>query len=171
MVGPNKHTGPSSNIAFTRHLTRAVARLSHSGSSPGIHHLDGGLMRVSRPPSPQFGRRDQSRAQTVNLFALPPEDEKIRLIQSYFSNTGLLFPYVHEETFLETYEAMKRTNFTKVRKTWLGLLNMVLAFATSTTVCDTLSSEQRAELSDVYYQRALGLCEKHIWRGASVELG
>ncbi|KAF2801274.1 uncharacterized protein BDZ99DRAFT_456469 [Mytilinidion resinicola] len=167
--------GPSSNIAFTRHLSRAVARLSstdHTYPTPGTH--DGGLMRVSRPPSPsrtQDGRsRGHSRWQTLNLFALPPEDETLDLVQRYFSNTGLLFPYVHEETFLETYGAMKRTNFTKVRKTWLGLLNMVLALATSTTVSNATTAEQRAEMSDVYYQRALGLCDKHVWRGASIEL-
>jgi len=135
-------------------------------------------MRVSRPPSPsrtqlsQFGKsRLESRTQTPHLFALPPEDETLRLVRLYFSNTGLLFPYLHEETFLDTYEAMKRTSYTKVRKTWLGLLNMVLALATSTSVANTLSAEQRAEMSDVYYQRALGLCEKHIWQGASIELG
>jgi len=48
---------------------------------------------------------------------------------------------------------------------------MVLAFATSTTVSDDLSAEKRAEISDVYYQRALGLCDKQIFRGTSVELG
>ncbi|KAF2501403.1 hypothetical protein BU16DRAFT_450555 [Lophium mytilinum] len=172
--------GPSSNIAFTRHLSRAVARLSytdHTYPTPGTHvslHLDGGLMRVSRPPSPartqDSMRLRHLRVQPLNLFALPPEDETLDLVHRYFSNTGLLFPYVHEETFLETYRAMKRTDFTKVRKTWLGLLNMVLAFAISTTVSNGTCAEQRAEMSDVYYRRALGLCDKHVWRGASIEL-
>lgn len=174
-------SGPSSNIAFTRHLSRAIGRLSYSDqahSTPGAHtslHLDGGLMSVSRPPSPSRiqvdGKRGRPRTQPLNLFALPPEPETVELVQRYFADTGLLFPYIHEETFLDTYEAMKRSNFTKVRRTWLGLLNMVLAFATSTTVSNTINAQQRAEMSDVYYQRALGLCDKHIWRGTSIELG
>lgn len=93
------------------------------------------------------------------------------LIKQYFSDTGLLFPYLHEETFLDTYAEMKRTNFTKVRRTSLGLLNMVMALATSTTVGNDMSAEQRAEVSNVYYQRAVSLCDKQILRGTSLEIG
>ena len=66
---------------------------------------------------------------------------------------------------------MKQNNFTKIRKTWLGLLNMVLALTTSTTLSDTLSAEKRADTSDVYYQRAVGLCGEQILRGTSLEVG
>jgi hypothetical protein len=175
--------GPSSNIAFTRHISRAVGRLSrvdHQYATPRTNEslqLDGGLMSVSRPPSPSRpegsarGTQRTPRKQQVSIYALPPEEETLDLIQRYFSNTGLFFPYLHEESFMETYQNLRRTNFTKTRKTWLGLLNMVLAFATSTTVSDDLSAEKRAEISDVYYQRALGLCDKQIFRGTSVELG
>jgi hypothetical protein len=134
-------------------------------------------MSVSRPPSPSrpsasiYGTQGPPRKHQVNIYALPPEEETLDLVRRYFSDTGLLFPYLHEESFLEIYQTMKRTNFTKIRKTWLGLLNMVLAFATSTTVSCDLSAEKRVEISDVYYQRALGLCDKQIWRGTSVELG
>lgn len=135
-------------------------------------------MTVSRPASPSryttsYGNtRDKSNSQpSLDLFALPPELETLDLVRKYFSDTGMLFPYLHEESFLEMYETMKRTNFTKVRKTWLGLLNMVLAFATSTNLSSRMTAEQRAIISDVYYQRAMGLCEQQIWRGTSVELG
>jgi hypothetical protein len=178
----NHVLGPSSNIAFTRQISQAMARLSHldeSQATPGTQEslqLNGGLLRVSRPPSPSRpvnkagARIGQGKMQRLNFFALPPESDTLELVQRYFSNTGLLFPYMHEGTFLETYEAMKKTNFTKVRKTWLALLNMVLAFAISTTVSSDMSAEQRAEMSDVYYQRAAGLCDKQIWRGTSIEL-
>lgn len=175
--------GPSSNIAFTRHISRAVARLSRveqQNATPRTNEslqLDGGLMSVSRPPSSSNpersapGTQRTSCKQPVSIYAIPPEEETLDLVRRYFSNTGLLFPYLHEESFLETYQNLRRTNFTKIRKTWLSLLNMVLAFATSTTVSNDLSAEKRAEISDVYYERALGLCDKQIFRGTTVELG
>jgi hypothetical protein len=174
--------GPSSNISFIRQISQATDRLSqlhHSHVSLRTQEslqLNGGLLRVSRPSAASKrsdivgGSRGQGRMQKLNPFALPPEGETLELVQRYFSNTGLLIPYLHEDTFLETYKAMKKTNFTKVRKTWLALLNMVLAFAISTTVSSNMSAGQRADMSDVYYQRAAGLCEKQLWRGASLEL-
>lgn len=176
--------GPSSNIAFTRHISRAISRLSHAhqdhSSTPGTHeslHLDGGLMNVSRPPSPirpdistKANQPGSGRA-PVNPFALPPEPEALDLIRQYFQNTGVLFPFLHEASFLETYEAMKRTRFTKVRRTWLGLFNILLAFGQSTSKTSTLTAEERAEASEIYYQRAVKLCENQILRGTSLELG
>jgi hypothetical protein len=117
------------------------------------------------------GGRPGLRGLDVQPYSRIPEKEAMDLIKQYFSDTGLLFPYLHEETFLDTYAEMKRTNFTKVRRTWLGLMNMVMALATSTTVVSGMSVEQRAEVSNVYYQRAVGLCDKQILRGTSLEIG
>lgn len=48
---------------------------------------------------------------------------------------------------------------------------MIMAMATSTTIESRLSAEKRAKDSDIYYQRATGLCEKQIMRGTSLEIG
>ena len=93
------------------------------------------------------------------------------MITRYFGDTGLLFPYIYEQAFLDTYDEVKANNFTNIRRTWLGLLNMIMAMATNITVNNGLSMEQRAQDSDVYYQRAAGLCEKQIMRGTSLEVG
>ncbi len=172
--------GPSSNIAFTRHISRAVAQLSHLRQGNSAHdtqhiRVQSGLASVSRPSSP-LGRGtaisasktgDQRR---VNIYALPPEDETRILIDGYFAESGVLFPYMHEQTFLETYEEMKRNNFSRIRRTWLGLLNMVLALATTTNFNKEKRAEERFQQSDVFYQRALGLCDKQILRGTSLEI-
>ena len=122
-------------------------------------------MNVSRVSSPVAA------VWNGNIYILPPEIITRDLITRYFSNTGLLFPYLHEQAFLETYAQMKNDKFQKVRRTWLGLLNMVLALATSTTVQSNLAAKKRAVDSDVYYQRALQLCEKQLMRGTSLEVG
>jgi len=170
-------SGPSSNVAFTRHISSAVARVSHISQPDGTQEslqLESGVVSLSRPSSPSgraAARRDGFRNDGVNIYSLPPEAETLDLIRQYFSDTGLLFPYLHEETFLDTYAEMKRNNFTKIRRTWLGLLNMVLALVMSTTICSEFSAQKRAAMSDVYYQRAVGLCDKQIMRGTSLEVG
>lgn len=133
-----------------------------------------GIMSISRPASPvepSVSHRDGSATDTVNIYALPSERESEELISYYFATTGRLFPYLHEQTFRETYQEVRQNRFTKVRRTWLGLFNMVLALAKSTSAkCDT-SAGRRVHGSDVYYQRAAGLCEKQILRATCLEAG
>jgi hypothetical protein len=176
----DKATGPSSNIAFIRHISAAVARkarISQTAASTGIRNdtvIVGGMMSISRPPSPTSdvtNRRDGIGRRRGFLYELPPDAVAVDLINCYFSDTGLLFPYLHHDSFLRTYENMKRTRFSKIRRTWLGLLNMVFAMATSTAVDRAVSVEKRTNASDVFYHRALNLCDKQIMRGASLEAG
>ncbi|KKA22979.1 Uncharacterized protein T310_2993 [Rasamsonia emersonii CBS 393.64] len=170
--------GPSSNIAFLRHLSQAVTsagKMQSELTSPSLRgsgQFEGGFLNVSRPPSPTLRHSDRDAAQNkYNIFTLPPSNETSELIQRYFSDTGLLFPYLHEPTFRETYGQLVRDGFTKVRRTWLGLLNMVLAMATITASAGNTRADARIKASDVFYQRALGLCGKEILRGTTLERG
>ena len=133
-------------------------------------------MSASRPSSPSGPRSlrlaNSSGDETaVNICSLPTEERTCELISRYFNDTGLLFPYIHEETFWESYYEMKSSNFTRTRRSWLGLLNIIMALATSTTIDTGSDAEERLRESDVYYQRAMGLCEKQMMRGTSFEIG
>lgn len=130
-------------------------------------------MNVSRPPSPiaTRQRKYEGSDKEVNLYALPDDSQVMDLIRRYFNDTGYLFPYIHEATFLRTYLEFRGQAEHKVRRTWLGLLNMVLAMATNTKVDGNLDAARRSEESNIYYQRALGLCQKQIMRGTSLEVG
>ena len=163
-----------------RHITTTIARLTHisqplSRETDQTLQLNSGVVSVCRPSSPSghgvARRRNGYQENEISIYALPPDKETHSLIQHYFSNTGLLFPYIHEESFLKTYAKAKANKFTNVRRTCLGLLNIALALVISTTVHVNHGAERRAALSDVYYQRALGLCDKEITRGTSVEVG
>ena len=146
------------------------------GFNPGVPS-DIAVISISRPASP--AARNQALRQiansvdpvNVNIYALPSETVTRSLIARYFGDTGLLFPYLDEQAFMDNYNEIKANNFTKIRRSWLGLLNMIMAMATSTTINSSLSAEQRAQDSDVYYQRGAGLCEKQIMRGTSLEVG
>jgi hypothetical protein len=108
---------------------------------------------------------------SVNIYALPSEERTWMFIKEYFQKTGQLLPFVHEESFCATYFDLKRSNFTMARRTWLGLLNIIMAMATTLFVEAGMSAEERIEESDVYYQRANSLCDKESRRNTSLELG
>jgi hypothetical protein len=158
-----------------RHISRAITHAnSRKSYLPSVSPNDryaGGMMSISRPqPAPEsMGKRRNSHG--VNIYALPSEARTWYLIQRYFTKTGQLLPFLHEQSFCETYFQMKRDNFTKVRRTWLGLLNIVLAIATSLCTDSDMAAEKRIQESDVYYQRANALCDRESKRNTSLEMG
>lgn len=165
--------GPSSNMAFMRHIFRAMStrgiasQPSPSSPSSGVHRAS--IMRITSASA-----RDPDDA-PVEANVLPADAHTRELMGAYFSNTGLLFPFIHEQTFLETYELMRRgddSHRAGIRRTWLGLLNMVLAMAvcTSDQVEDSTEGGRPSE-SDVYYRRARELCKMQMLRGTTLETG
>lgn len=66
---------------------------------------------------------------------------------------------------------MMSTDLRRVIRLWLGLLNMILAMATSATYSSHLTPQQRAAKSGVFFLRALGLCESQMRSGGSLETG
>jgi hypothetical protein len=171
--------GPSSNISFTRQIVRAVKATLRSqplqqvrGYRNDEHQPQSQMLHVSRPPSPLHQRIDTDdwRAENPISMALPPDEECIRLIRQYCGRTGVLFPYIHEESFIATYNSFKATNFRKVRRSWLGLLNMMLAMATRTAVNSMVSAQEREEQSDTFFVRGWRLCEKQVKYSPSLEI-
>lgn len=135
-----------------------------------------GIVNVSksRPPSPgpTPGRANNlTRNAGANIYALPSEERTWSLIQQYFLKTGQLLPFIHEPSFCKTYLQMKNERFRAVRRTWLGLLNIILAIAASLSAKDDIPVDKRIQESDIYYQRANGLCDRDSKRNASLEMG
>ncbi|GKZ27604.1 hypothetical protein AbraCBS73388_005129 [Aspergillus brasiliensis] len=167
--------GPSSNIAFLRHLSRAVSHREinqNEINTPRLDQIayDGGVISATRPPSPLSGCTPTAgRPGLVTNPALPSSEETLRLIRRFFYETGLLFPYIHAPTFLETYDEFKN-NAKKVRRTWLGLLSIMLAMAKVTGVSGHAPAETRIQESTVYYRQALNLCRGEMLRGTTLEV-
>lgn len=132
---------------------------------------DGGVVSATRPPSPLSGCTPTSgQPGLVTNLALPSSEETLQLIRRYFYETGLLFPYIHPPTFLETYDEFKN-NAKKVRRTWIGLLSIMLAMAKVTAVSGHAPAESRIKESTVYYRQALNLCRGEMLRGTTLEVG
>ncbi|EED16269.1 conserved hypothetical protein [Talaromyces stipitatus ATCC 10500] len=163
--------GASSNIAFLHYLSCAVARsenIQREITSPRIDRVtfDGGFVNATRPSSPTLAHPPESRS---NMFVLPPAEEALALIHQYFSDTGLLFPYIHPDSIFGTYSELRKGS-KKIRRTWLGLLNMILAMAKLTTVSERAPAEACIRESAVYYSRAFNLCRGEILRGTTLEV-
>jgi hypothetical protein len=178
--------GPSSNIAFLRNISRAVARLSHASEpwrpSPAAHSsagFTGSFFNTSRPSSP-LPVTSGPIPETINIYTLPPDSVSRNLLGRYFSNTGLLFPYIHEQSFMATFDQASKDSFKGVRRTWLALLNIIFAHAvvhqlnpSTTPRRDGPSAGRSAEESEIYYRKASGLCSQQIANGTgiSIEVG
>ena len=131
-------------------------------------------MNVSRSRPSNDKTDGNHKRRHINIYALPSESYTWTLIRRYFLKTGQLLPFIHEQAFCDTYFEMKRNNFTRIRRTWLGLLNIIMAIATSLAIDDDyedIPAQKRIEESDVYYQRANGLCGREAFRSASLEMG
>ncbi|CAH0052294.1 unnamed protein product [Clonostachys solani] len=162
--------GPSSSIAFTSDLSQTLWSLSQNRGSfvPSQGNLtfsEFHIARVSRhsSPAPELERDMPS------IYYLPADGVVTALIDKYFSDTGLLFPYLHEESFRNTYAQLK-SNAVAISRTWLGLLNMVLAIATHTSTSPSSDAEARSEQAGQFYRRANSLCNDHVMNGASLEI-
>jgi hypothetical protein len=170
----DSNKGPSSNIAFLRHISFAVARVDapHISTPVSTRQITGtmSISRLRHAPEKGGNHALNIKRTTVNIYALPSEERASTLIKEYFQKTGRLLPFVHERSFHETYFQLKQNNFTLARRTWLGLLNIIFAMAT-TLLIDGGSAEERVEESEVYYQRAVALCDKEAKCNSSLELG
>jgi hypothetical protein len=94
----------------------------------------------------------------------------MQMIETYFSTTGELFPYIDKEAFLDQYHQLASSNIRTVRRSWLGLLNMILAMSTSASH-GVSSATERTAISDIFFRRTMTLCEKQIRHGTNLEVG
>ncbi|KAK5210789.1 hypothetical protein LTR41_003401 [Exophiala xenobiotica] len=164
--------GPSSNISFTRHITQMVARLGHIANPRmiSVDDFSSSLLNSSSPSSNQFAPGVSHDPGARDPFGMPGDDQIDVLVEQYFSDVGLLFPNLHKPTFLESVAEMKRKRPRSMRRTWLGLLNMVLAFGTLTIVRDDWGAELRAAEARTFYERAVCLCDPMALAGTSLEV-
>jgi hypothetical protein len=166
--------GESSNINFTQLLLRAIAAVHRA--TPAIATMmdtelnlgDGNATRIpqSQPqPIPAL-----SGASYPSITALPSTDEMDTLLDIYFDTAGVVFPFIHEETMRSAYAECKHNGFKKARRTWLGTLNMIFATASTLDSDRVASSKERSWRSNVFYQRAIGLCGELSKRVISLEI-
>lgn len=158
--------GPSSNSAFFSNI--AVALTSRTGTMPEGKEFSRDLAaNMSRPPSPPLQSRPDPTS--VNPYKLPSRTEILRLIEIFFSFTGQFFPYISKSNLTHSVNELDLVRFAGVRKSWLCLLNAVMAMATSLDGESGRHVKSRESESDVFFQRALILSPWTISNTANLE--
>lgn len=136
-----------------------------TGSSPEAS------LAITRPQSPGSQPLHISDASMADSLSLPSPDEVHALVEDYFATTGVLFPFVHKATFMEALVKAQRENFRALRRSWLGLLNIILAMATTTESIMFKSTSDRAARAEVFFSRSEALSIKQTMSGTTVETG
>lgn len=130
------------------------------------------ILAVSRSQSPITDSFDSRKLEKPSEASrLPPEEEVVNLVRQFFRDTGLLFPYIHEESFWKAYAQYRATGMQNAKTAWLALLHMVLAMATSTMNATGVGLGDRQAISEVHYRRAKALSMTEMMTGANVEAG
>ncbi|OAR02365.1 hypothetical protein LLEC1_02448 [Akanthomyces lecanii] len=150
--------GPSSNIAFTRNIDDLFKKhhTVREDAPTLLRHktiLGAVTSRHFRPSS--YLSADAKAANGSPANVLPSQIETELLLAHYFNNTGLLFPYIDKTEFLETYSRLKARGYSsEVRRSWLVLLNIVMAMARCTAAPPDLDVSICNTPAAVFYQRA-----------------
>lgn len=168
--------GPSSNVAFLRQISSATARVLQAvGVVPPSDvgkTQQGSIVTFTRPSSPPnttstlFAGSDASK----DVLALPAEQRVLQLLQLFFSDTGMLFPYVHHEEIVSTYFTMKGSHFVGVRRSWLCLLNIIFAFSTSSSLRPNQPADDDPTEAAVFFDRACRLTKGFDRRRPTLEM-
>lgn len=124
-------------------------------------------------PSPQasISVATPAASSRQNACALPPATHALAMIEHFFSDTGIFFPFISKHSTISRYREARTTGFQGVRRSWLCLLNMIFAFATFTDTVNTHSLEKNIVESLVFFHRAQDLLAESRFRLADLELG
>ncbi|TKX20863.1 fungal Zn(2)-Cys(6) binuclear cluster domain-containing protein 21 [Elsinoe australis] len=131
--------GPSSNTSFMRTMLHALhnSRSTMSATSPAeTIWTEENILSTSRALHQAQNHSDlQVGTYTGPLrgsaLVLPSKPEMEDMLSAFFGNTGLVFPFIHEMSFMSEYKKARASGFTHLRLSWLGLLNMIFAMMTS----------------------------------------
>ncbi|KAF5855754.1 hypothetical protein ETB97_008472 [Aspergillus alliaceus] len=123
---------------------------------------------LQRPPDESPSSLSADRG-VVERFSFPPPAEADGLLQIYFTTVNLMMPCIHEASFLGTYRKMRNNELPDIRRSWLGVLNIIFAIATNLTTATTPTSE-RATRSRMYFERAMEVTKSDIVGRVSLEL-
>ena len=92
----------------------------------------------------------------------------LNLVNMFFDNFGLLFPYIYKRSIVDELHRLQAARFNGVRRSWLCLLNIIMAFAVRLSSDPELSKETGE--ADAYLKRALILLPNLTFRPANLEI-
>ena len=164
-------------MTFLRFIVQAVGHPANLDTTiAGPEAIDPANFASDGPNAPLGGplgaesMGESQKQNSVDPFAVPLEEEANYLIWLYFSTVNLMIPCIHETSFRQTYSKLKTDGPRSVRKSWLGVLNMIFAVSTNVTV-PTSPAIDRVRRSTAFFERSMELVRADILGRLSVEMG
>lgn len=90
-----------------------------------------------------------------NPFFLPPSQDVMRLVETFFAHTGRLFPYLHLGAIIELNNVPRPADPNRVNRARLCILNMIMAFASIHSPSKSSSIVDKLSRGNVFFYRAL----------------
>ncbi|KAL2678714.1 hypothetical protein Neosp_009465 [[Neocosmospora] mangrovei] len=149
--------GPTSNPAFLQKIIVAQRVIFAQGQQrvPSLNTFHAAAsLDISRPVSPPPAQTSTYSPPAENPHVLPSHHDVLKMVDTFFDNTGKFFPYLYKPCILRSFANMRRTGFQNVERSQLCILNLLMAFATTHCPSD-LPASARAKRGDVFLQRAL----------------
>ncbi|GFF29470.1 uncharacterized transcriptional regulatory protein C3C7.04 [Aspergillus udagawae] len=150
--------GPSSSSAFFSSIIEATRKI-HFGAGPTVRRAQD----ISKPPSPPTeglpeGHSSESTTNGfLDPFYLPSSQDVMSLVETFFANTGRLFPYLHLATIVDFNAISRPVDPTRVNRAHLCVLNMIMAFASIHSPSNSSSIVDKLSHGKVFFDRALHL--------------
>lgn len=107
----------------------------------------------------------------VDPYVLPPTSRLSSMLDLFFADINSTWGYLYEPAFRDTFSHAHENGFKHVRRSWLGLLNVILAMAERRHDVDTESEASLRDASYMYFSRALVLITRTMFQGPNLETG
>ncbi len=171
----NQRIGATSNPAFSNKINHALKdALNANKQISTLAVTDGNLAsHISRPPSPYAMVCEKlttpPRFERLNIFELPSTTVITELVDKFFGSAGMMFPYIYKKSIYDGIGILKRLSFRGIRRSWLCLLNTIMAFATVLAPSQE-HKEESISKADMFLQRALQLLPNVALQPANIEI-
>ena len=177
-----KFPGPTSNSTFFSDIRSGATQIEITlglGDAQAYEPSTSvALDYISRPPSPPMSTPNEQQRfqpspdrQTTDLSELPPQETILKLINIFFAETGILFPYIYKKAILDGLaEIQPLPQQGGLRPSLSALLNTMMAFAVSLSQGSDDANLVNTATADIFLRRALKLVPSFVVKQANLEI-
>ncbi|OGM39341.1 hypothetical protein ABOM_012043 [Aspergillus bombycis] len=150
--------GPTSSSAFFSSIIEATRKIQFGAGQTVRRAQD--ISKPSSPPAEGLQEGDNKESTThgsVDPFYLPPSPDVMSLVDTFFANTGRLFPYLPLATIIDFNSISRPVDPSRANRAHLCVLNMVMAFASIHSPSNSSSTVDKLSQGNLFFHRALYL--------------
>ncbi|RLV92246.1 hypothetical protein JA1_003273 [Spathaspora sp. JA1] len=159
--------GSSAAISFMKDISNVIDG-SYKSEMGGGSTTTGDESDSERPNVYRMSRNEATISRGSTEIVLPPKSMADRYVKNYFEYAYTLYPFVHQPTFMATYETIwsNKGDNDEVDELFYSIVNIIFAFGCQLTP----ESEKIEDNSELYFDRSQELLRFHLMDTGSVLL-